>query len=1000
MIRPILKSARCLKAVALSFSAGALLALAAPAVAADDLTPSQLDFFEKKVRPVLVAHCYSCHSAEAKSVKGHLLLDTKQGWLKGGDTGPAIVPGDPGKSLLIEAIKYENSDIEMPPKAKMPAADIAILEQWVKMGAPDPRAGEAKVPGKRIIDLEAERKHWSYQPLVKPVVPAVKDTTWPRSDIDRFILARLEAANLKPAGDADRVTLIRRVYFDLIGLPPTPSQIDAFVNDKSVDAYEKLVDGLFASPHFGERWGRHWLDVARYAESLSLRGFVLRDTWRYRDYVIETFNRDLPLDRFMMEQVAGDLMTASDPQERRRQVVATAFLAMGNTNLEEQDKQQLVMDVVDEQIDTIGRAFLAQTIGCARCHDHKFDPIPAADYYALAGIFKSTQALEHSNVSKWLEMELPMDKAREEKVREHEAKIAALQNEIKDAKSSLSVLAKNVSSVPKAGVKPKVLAVKDLPGLVVDDAQAKKVGEWMQSQSVSSYIGDGYLHDLAQGKGEKTLTFQPTLTKPGKYEVRLSYTAGESRATNVPVTIFSAEGDKTIAVNQKEPPIVDGHWVSLGVYTFEKDGQGFVIVSNEGTTGHVIADAVQFLPVNEEAALPQGADSEAVKVAKKPEAKTDAKTDAKKDVKEDVKDTSAALAAQIKEMEASLKQLASTGPKRDMITSIRESKQISDAKIHVRGSPHTLGESAPRGFLRVVQVKSQPTISANQSGRLELGHWLRQRDNPLPARVLANRLWHWSIGQGIVRTVDNFGTTGEAPSHPELLDHLATQLMANDWSVKSLLRQIVLSRTYQQKSRHDQPSTGNATATPAAADPDNRLLSHTNRRRLEAEAIRDAMLQVSGQLDLAAGGQTYKEGLSSDFGYAQKDDRRSVYMPVFRNILPEIFEAFDFADPSVSTGKRNTSTVAPQALYLLNHPFVIEQSAAAATKLLADKALTTDDGRLMRAYRLTLGRVPSAAERQIALRFLANENIKLNTTEKWSQIFHAMFASLDFRYVE
>ncbi len=976
-----------------------------PAVAADQAIPqAQLDFFEKKVRPVLIEHCYKCHSQDEKA-KGNLQLDSKAGWMQGGDSGPALVPGDADKSLLIQAVRYDDPNVEMPPKGKIPDAHITILEQWVKMGAPDPRTGKAAGGPARTIDLEAGRKHWAYQPLAKPDVPKVTQADWAKNDIDRFILARLEAASLPPSPDADRATLARRVYFDLIGLPPTPGQIDAFVNDQSADAYEKLVDSLLASPHFGERWGRHWLDVARFAESLTLRGFIYTDTWRYRDYVIESFNLDRPFDRFMQEQVAGDLMTASSHEERTRQLAATAFLAMGNTNLEEQDKKQLVMDVVDEQIDTIGRAFLGQTIGCARCHDHKFDPIPAADYYALAGIFKSTQALEHANVSQWIHASLPMSEEREAEIRKHETAVAALQEKLKSARSELAALTKKTGGSP---VTLAVVALKDLPGIVVDDAKAKRVGAWVHSTHVKPYVGDGYLHDDNQGRGEKTLTFQPELVNPGRYEVRLAYTTGDSRATKVPVTVFSADGDKTIHVNQRQTPAIDGRWVSLGVFLFEKNGQGFAIVSNEGANGHVIADAVQFLPVDQPAVaattdVQKPATGDAAKILAKaapPEAPpaTAQKT---------AEDEQASLAAQVKQIEQEIKTLQQTSPKRDRITSIREAatKDIGDTKIHVRGSVHTLGETAPRGFLQVVPVKQTFTIPADQSGRLELGQWLSHRDNPLPARVIANRIWHWTIGQGLVRTVDNFGLTGESPSHPELLDHLATQFVEQGWSVKKLVREIVLSRTYHQASTRNSElaSTRDSeleTRTASTIDPDNKLLWRMNRRRLEAEAIRDAMLVVSGELDRTMGGPTYKPGISADYNYQHTDVRRSVYAPVFRNALPELFEVFDFADPSVSTGKRNTSTVAPQALFLLNHPFVAQRANAAAKRLLAEQEATTDDAKIDHTCRMTLGRAPTAGEIKIARQFLgAAANGKMTREQAWAQWFHALFASMDFRYV-
>ena len=356
---------------------------------------------------MLVKECYSCHSSQAKKLKGGLRLDSRAAVLAGGDSGPAVVPGKPEESPLIEALKGDGG-LAMPPKGKLPGAVIADFEHWIKAGAPDPRDGATSAS--RSLRASTSRpvgRFWAYQRprIYEPPVVAGADGSL--GDIDRFLLAGLEAKGIAPAREADRATLARRVWFDLVGLPPSPGDIDAFVADPSPDAYEKLVDRLLASPGFGERWGRHWLDVARFGESLTLRGLVLKDAWRYRDYVIEAFNGDKPFDRFVREQVAGDLLPASGLVERRRGLVATSFLVLGNSNLEEQDKGQLVMDVVDEQLDTIGKAFLGQTIGCARCHDHKFDPIPTRDYYALAGILRNTKTLEHANVSKWLERPMP-----------------------------------------------------------------------------------------------------------------------------------------------------------------------------------------------------------------------------------------------------------------------------------------------------------------------------------------------------------------------------------------------------------------------------------------------------------------------------------------------------------------------------------------------------------------------------------------------------------------
>jgi hypothetical protein len=357
----------------------------------DQPTQEQIAFFEKKIRPVLVEHCHKCHAADAEKIKGGLVLDTRDGLRKGGDTGPAIAPGDPNKSLLIKALRYKDESMQMPPKQKLPDAVVADFEQWVKMGVPDPRGGGAKLV-KNEIDIEAGRQFWAFQPPKKAAPPAVKDAAWPKSDVDRFLLAGLEAKGLKPVADADRRTLIRRVYLDLIGLPPTPEQADDFANDPSPSALEKVVDRLLGSPHFGERWGRHWLDVARYAESTGKTvNFNYPHAWRYRDYVIAAFNADKPFDLFVKEQLAGDLLPAKDDKDRAENVIATGFLAVGTKALNERNRLQFDMDQVDEQIDTFSQAFLGVTAACARCHDHKFDPIPMRDYYALAGIFRSTE---------------------------------------------------------------------------------------------------------------------------------------------------------------------------------------------------------------------------------------------------------------------------------------------------------------------------------------------------------------------------------------------------------------------------------------------------------------------------------------------------------------------------------------------------------------------------------------------------------------------------------
>jgi hypothetical protein len=923
--------------------------------------PRDLEFFEKKIRPVLTEHCYGCHSAAAKKQRGGLLLDSRAGVLKGGDTGPALTAGDPAKSLLLQALRYQG-DLKMPPRSKLPEAVIADFQRWIKSGAFDPRGGadvvKVKAPG-----IEEGRSFWSYRPVQKPAIPVVKDRAWGSSPIDAFILASIEAGGAKPARDAKPGVLVRRLYFDLIGLPPTPEEIDAFERAAAKDldsALAEAVDRLLASSHFGERWGRHWLDVARYGESLTLRGFVLKEAWRYRDYVIDAFNDDLPFDRFVREQIAGDLLPASTPADGRRQMTGVGFLTLGNNNLEEQDKKLLRMDVVDEQLETLGRAFLAQTIGCARCHDHKFDPIPTRDYYALAGILRNTKTLDTStNVAKWLEMPLPALPAHQEAVAAHERKIAELSKQIAALRMELG------PDAPPVGVAAKGMSVeiKSLAGIVVDDSEAMKVGGWTASTAVGPYVGAGYVHDGNSGQGEKTLTYQAMLPRTGKYEVRFSYSPGPSRATAVPITVHSEEGEKTTKVNERQKPPIDGLFVSLGQYEFVRTGQSYVTVSNEGTNGHVTADAVVFIPVEKLTELTP-------KEKDRPSAKTS---------------ESVRKRAELVKLQAEQKKLLEQGPHRDMVMGVAEEKRIGDLPIHIRGSVSNLGAVAPRGFLQVATPGAMPAFSAKESGRRELADWVASPANPLTARVMANRVWHWLTGDGIVRTVDNFGSTAERPSHPELLDYLATRFVEEGWSVKKLVRAVVLSRTYRQ-----------ATAPALAADPENRLFAHANRRRLDAECIRDAILMVSGQLDPGRGGPLFKN-LNSDYNFKHTDNRRSVYARVFRNALPEIFEAFDFADPSVSTGRRSTTTVAPQALFMMNNPFVLQNARRAAQRLLAEKGLD-DAQRIERAYRLTLGRAPTTAERRLGETFLARADAS-QRLDAWTDLLQSLFASIEFRFV-
>jgi hypothetical protein len=960
-----------------------------------------IEFFETKIRPRLIEHCYPCH-AESTEREGGLLLDSRAGWQQGGDSGPAIVAGDPDASRLYRVIAgTDPDDLQMPPEEKLPAAVIEDFRNWIAEGAVDPREGTpsaAKGNSQAMaIDWEAARGHWAYRPIVVPQVPTlerddaeIRDDAalakWPHGPIDAFVVRSLIDQGLRPNPRAARATLLRRLAIDLTGLPPSPEEVEAFLAAKDESkGYEAMVDRMLASRDFAQRFARHWLDVARYAESVTLRGLVQPEAWRYRDYIIDALDRDRPWNDVIREQIAGDQMEFDSIAKARDAHVAVTFLCLGDSNLENQQKTELDMDFIDEQLDTIGRGLLGQTIGCARCHDHKFDPIPTADYYAMAGILYGSVGMEHSNVSRWIDNPLPMGP-------EDEAKFAAISSELEAVKRALAELKKSASG-PQA-TPAKVVSSSALPGVVVDDTQARKVGQWQTSTFTPGYVDAGYLHDEHAGVGEKSLTFEPTTLPPGTYDVRMSYTTGSNRATRASVTVFSADGEKMVAIDQRLAPPIDGLWVSLGKYRFEAGGQAFVLVSNEGADGHVIGDAIQFLPIDAEPKV--AGDGQATKKPKGGKGKNKSKI---ADIANDPDDPSDESAEENKRRQAELTQrqtelqkLLDAQPK---AMGLKPRAAAGDLAIHLRGSIHQLGPKVPRGVLRVIAGDGAALpIAQGSDGRLELADWIASDTNPLTARVFVNRVWLWVMGEGLVRTPDNFGTTGQPPTHPELLDWLTDRFIRDGWSVKTLVKQIVMSETYRQSSivGANDPRT--------EQDPDNRWWWRSDRKPLSAEALRDSVLAISGELELPTGGSTIKPGTTADYGYQHRSLTRSIYMPVFRNALPEVLETFNYADTGFVTGRRQRAIVAQQALAMLNHPWFAERATAAAERTLREVEGDARS-RVAKAFLMTLSRPATPAELDGAIAFYEQCRSEVpgakGEAQALAEIYRGLFATAEFR---
>ena len=816
---------------------------AAEKQAAEKDTARGHDFFEARIRPVLVEHCYKCHSSAAGKTEGGLALDTRGAMRAGGSSGPAVVPSDEERSLILAAIRHDG--LEMPPERQLPPEVIADFEKWIALGAPDPREGLPSAT-KPTIDYAAARKHWAFQP-VRPVAPPRAGDDQQADLVDRFIRTKLAEAGFKPAPPAERRALLRRTTFLLTGLPPTPQESLEFVNDPSPQAFERVIDRLLASSAFGERWGRHWLDTARYAESNGKSmNLVWPHAWRYRDYVVDALNRDLPYDEFLRQQIAGDLLPAATDELRASQTIATGLLALGAKSYEEAGaREKYLLELADDQIDVVARGMLGLTVACARCHDHKFDPVPQADYYALAGVFLSSETLagpgpKHSGYKGYDAPYQPVGAEAERlhgPYEAHDAKLRAKNTEVGGARSSRYRHVKNKTSL---GIDRKKVVAADMAKLAELDAQLKveeaKIAEW------------------------------------------------------------------------------------------------------------------------------------------------DAKI--------------AALVAEIDKLAKSYP------PAPDYAMAMREGKQPQDCALRYRGDWKRAGPPVPRGAPSLFASLTFGPVNPRESGRLQLAAWITDPQNPLTARVAVNRVWAHLFGRGIVTTLDNFGTLGSEPTHPELLDYLAGEFVRDGWSVKRLIRRLVLTETFQAGLDERSPL--------AAADPENKLFGRRTYERLEAEAIRDAMLAVSGTLQSSrpVGSRILEAKVNSanavETPPAQEIERpvRTLYLTTSRSAVPEMLTLFDFPDPSLLASAREQRTLPTQALYLMNAPEVVTLSRRLAERAL-NEDVRDDAARIDLLHELCFGRPATKAEQLRIAEFVKSQSGEkpAERVDAWSTVCQTLFAAAEFRFL-
>lgn len=1061
-------------------------------------TSQAIEFFEKKVRPLLAEKCFQCHSGATGVMMGRLRLDARAALLKGGAHGPAIVPAHPERSLILRAVSYRDSKLQMPPAGPLAAAEVEALTAWIKMGAPWPES-TGTAPAAGVFDLRARAGHWAYKPLQSAPVPAVRNGAWPRNPVDSFLLAKMEAGGLAPARPADRPALIRRVTYDLIGLPPTPTEIDAFVRDTAADAYEKLVERLLASPHYGERWARHWLDLVRYAETDGHEfDFEKPNAYLYRDYVIRSLNADLPYDRFVLEHLAGDVLP--DPRRNptdgaNESILATGFYWLGEGKHSPVDLLEDEAERVDNQIDVFGKTFLGLTVGCARCHDHKFDAISTRDYYALSGFLKSTRyqltsvtppeklaegvrALRAVNarlhplvVRQWNQAL----QARPGRVREMlQAVRAAPAGRPADGFTELYNAAVNSPADPLypwvalADAGPAMFAARRAQLSERLRALAREAGGLPTDAAVfADFRKENYQNWFLSGTafGQTPNRLASPRCAPERPDRVVGVRApGAADSGALGEKLQGALRSKTFMISRRYILYRlsgRGGNVRLIIDNFQRIrdpiyGRLAFDVNTEGRlkwftqdvgkwVGHrayiEITDpgpgeiAVQQILFSEQRAPADAPNLPALRILEDPgitsreqlaaryaelllgtaQSWADGQPGGAEDEgqaavidalcrlvaaeSDSVRPAQAVLPVELAGLLEENRRLEGALTSAPLAMAACEGTPEDD-RVHVRGSCKNLGDPVPRRFLEVL-AGPRPPEGMEGTGRLTLARQMVGPCNPLLARVMVNRLWQHHFGEGIVRTPDDFGVRCDKPTHPELLEFLASEFIRQRWSLKAMHRLIVLSNAYRMSSKPE--------GAAEQRDPQNRLLSHMPVRRLEAEAIRDAILAVSGRLDRTLYGPgvlpyltPFQEGRGRPTGSGPLDGngRRSIYIQVRRNFLTPLFTAFDFPTPFSTMGRRTVSNVPAQALTLLNDPFVIQQSRLWAAHVLAEPA--GPDERIERLYRTALAREPSTAERKEARDFLQTQNGLYggsNAIAAWADLCHVLYNAKEFVFI-